>query len=173
MRALNHRRPLFATFALSCALFVTVGCDAGAEGDAPPDVPTARFTAGVSGHTFEGSGPFEGLRILVPEGALSAETTLVVTQREGEPLPSGGLAVGPQFDIGPDDLVLDEPLIVTLPFDSSQVVNAGADVRGVKVWATLGDGWTLIDSAEVTATGRVRVTIDPPTLLGAGINVPQ
>lgn len=155
----------------SVALVLGLGCDPGPAGDSTGDVPTARFKAGVSGHTFEGSGPFEGLRIVVPAGALSAETSLVVIQRDGEPLPSGGQAVGPQFEIGPDDLMLDAPLLVTLPFDASQVVNAGADVRGVKVWAVLGEGWSLIDSAEVISSGRVQVAIDPPTLLGAGIQL--
>lgn len=158
---------------LVLSLFCVFGlaCDPGASGDSSGDVPTARFTAGVSGHTFEGTGPFEGLRIIVPAGAVSEDTVLVVTQREGEPLPNGGQAVGPQFEIGPDALVLDAPLLITLPFDPSQVVNAGADVRGVKVWAVLGEGWVLLDSAEVIATGRVRVTLDPPTLLGAGIDL--
>lgn len=175
MRAFNFRRslPLPSLIIAGGLLCTAFACDAGEDGDSTPDVPTARFTAGINGHTFQGTGPFEGLRIIVPAGALSADATLVVTQREGEPLPSGGQAVGPQFEIGPDDLLLDKPLAITLPFDPSQVVNAGADVRGVKVWAVLGEGWTLVDSAEVISTGRVQVAIDPPTLLGAGIDLSQ
>ncbi|MGK0359826.1 MAG: hypothetical protein ACI9U2_002132 [Bradymonadia bacterium] len=169
MRAFDLRPALIVSF----SLFTAFACDAGSEEASAVEDPTASFTAGIQGRTFEGSGSFEGLSIIVPPGALSAETTLVVTQREGEPLPSGGRAVGPQFEIGPDDLLLDKPLAIILPFDPSQVIDAGVDVRGVKVWAVLGEGWTLVDSAEVISPGRVQVAIEPPTLLGAGIEVPQ
>lgn len=169
MHAFNLRLALIASF----SFFTASACDSGSDEASAVEDPTASFTAGIEGRTFEGSGAFEGLRIIVPAGALSAETTLIVTQREGDPLPSGGQAVGPQFEIGPDDLLLEKPLAVILPFDPNQVIDAGADVRGVKVWAVLGEGWTLVDSAEVVSAGRVQVDIDPPTLLGAGIVLPQ
>lgn len=160
-------RPLI----LSCLVAATAfACGSEAEPGPPAEPPTISFEVTASGRVFNGNGAFEGLTIVVPAGAVADAQTITVVQREGDPLPAGGLAVGPQFEIGPADLALAEPLDVTLPFDPSAVVNAGGEVRGVKVWAVLSEGWTLLD-AEVTDTDRVRLDLDTPTLLGAGIDL--
>lgn len=155
---------------LALLSLAALACDPGTTADPPVDPPTATFEVTATGRIFEGTGPFEGVRIVVPAGAVEEPETITVVQREGDPLPEGGLSVGPQFDIGPADLPLGAPLDVTLPFDQSMVVNAGGDVRGVKVWAVLGEEWTLLDG-EVIGNDRVRLDLDTPTLVGAGIDL--
>jgi hypothetical protein len=79
--------------------------------------------------------------------------------------------VGPQFNIGPAELALSKPITVRVPFDPSVVVNLGADVRAVKVWAVLPEaGWSLLD-AEMIEGDRVEIELGRPTLLGAGVDL--
>lgn len=149
------------------------GCDSGEPGDDPAGPTTVRFEATPSGRVFRGTGSFEGLEIEVPADAVDEPVELTVVQESGNPLPPGGEAVGPQFNIGPAELPLNKPLIVRVPFDPSVVANLGADVRAVKVWAVLPEaGWTLLD-AELIDGDRVEIDLGRPTLLGAGVNLEE
>jgi hypothetical protein len=152
-------------------LLFTQGCDPGAEGGDPAGPPTVTFEATPTGRVFRGTGPFEGLEIVVPADAVDESVELTVVQEEGNPLPAGGASVGPQFNIGPAELALSKPITVRVPFDPSVVVNLGADVRAVKVWAVLPEaGWSLLD-AEMIEGDRVEIELGRPTLLGAGVDL--
>lgn len=163
----------FASTVVFSLLLFAQGCDSGEPGDDPAGPPTVRFEATPTGRVFRGTGSFEGLEIEVPADAVDEPVELTVAQESGNPLPPGGEAVGPQFNIGPAELPLNKPLIVRVPFDPSVVANLGADVRAVKVWAVLPEaGWTLLD-AELIDGDRVEINLGRPTLLGAGVNLEE
>lgn len=142
------------------------------DGTGPPSPPeTLTATIGAEGGTIEGEagGPFAGFRLVVPAGALAAETTLTVDQVI-DPTPLGEQAerVGPQLRIGPAGVTFAQPASLTVPYDP--VLRRTWDVPDAecRVWFRQGEGWA---NAEQTASDEDSVTVplQATTVVAAGV----
>jgi hypothetical protein len=130
-------------------------------------------TVDASGGTLTGAADtvFEGLSLVVPPGALSAATDIVITQSEDPtPLPVGARRIGPQFSFAPKDLALAQPATLTLPANPDEVASYGSHTSDMKVWSLVNGAWAR---SEPTATAEGLVTIDFPglTTVAAGVKI--
>jgi hypothetical protein len=132
-------------------------------------------TIGPAGGELTGAkgSAFEGVHVVIPAGALAADTEIKITPAtDGTPLPATAVRCGPMFSIAPAGLALAAPASVTLPFDESVIQANDRFDDEVKVWVRAGDHWTRslqTDSAEGS------VTFDLPALtnVAAGVNPPK
>ena len=161
-------RPL-SLFAIPALLAVAAGCG-GTDPADPGAASLIEAELGPEGGSLEGGpGLLDGVRVEVPAGALAEPTWVSLSAAEGlNPLPDGGVAVGPQVRLGPDHLELASPATVRLPFSGYQVQAAGSDTRMVKVWYVGPEGWELMPP-EDRGVWWVSVALDGPTALGAGL----
>ena len=90
----------------------------------------------------------EGVELVVPEGALPADTTITVTPVAGGP--SG--AVGPVYALEPEGLTFAAPVSLTLPYDPSKTSGEDLAVASDRGGAWSGQGWALVDRGSYTAT---------------------
>lgn len=155
---------------LTCIALAAAGC-----GDEASDA-----SEGLSGSvgpeggalTAASSDVLAGFSLEIPEGALPDTTEIAVGEATGlNPLPEGGVAVGPTVFIDAGGVELARPVRVTLPFDPDDVTSRGEDLVGVKVWFVGPDGrWALLDAVEVGAD-TVTVELAAFTALGAGLDL--
>lgn len=142
----------------------------GGEGSDVPAPHELAGTVGAAGGALTGdSGIFDGLEVRVPEGALAGDTRLTVTEAtDTNPLPEGGVSLGPQFRLGPADTTFGEPLTVTVPYSVALLGDEGGDPLAVKVWYVGPEGWALLQPS-ARAEGTVTVDLDLATAFGAGM----
>lgn len=77
-------------------------------------------TIGPSGGSLVGTtGPLAGVRLLVPAGALGADTLLALDALPSPGAPPGATAVSPFVRVGPDTVLFAVPARVTLPWKSA------------------------------------------------------
>lgn len=168
------------------AVFMPLAACGGAEGDEAGDSSVIFAELGPEGGVLEwgggaaaasdgaavggGGGELDGVRVELPAGALigPARVTLAIAGAGLKPLPEGGVSVGPQVRVGPEELDLLRPLRVRLPFSSYAVAAEGGDERAVKVWYVGPQGWELLTPIDRGAWW-VEVELDRPTALGAGM----
>ena len=160
---------------------------------APMDAPTVIDVAarevlhapvGVAG----GQASADGLRITVPDGALTEETTLVATRLDApfrmspyapaEPGAVPAVAIGPAFDLGPAGTTFARPVEVALAYDPASVP-PGTDLSALAVAYFTGTHWAVAGGTAdpVAHTVSVRLASFEGTLLGAvalglGVGVP-
>ncbi|MGH8186009.1 MAG: hypothetical protein ACREUC_05565, partial [Steroidobacteraceae bacterium] len=109
-----------------CLLLVLGACDGdednGEDGDA--GTPPAGMIVGAAGGTVFGP---SGAKVVIPPGALSADTTIAIEQTStGSPALHGGFAAfGQMFAFMPHGITFAVPVTVTVPFDPD-AVPAGA-----------------------------------------------
>lgn len=130
------------TRALLCsAAFALVACGGG--DDPPPPPPMV----GAAGGTVVGP---NGAQVVVPAGALAANTAIAVTQSSsGAPaMPAGVNALGNMFAFTPHGTTFAVPVTITVPFDAS-ALPAGATPLLYKTNAA--GGWELLANVSVAA----------------------
>lgn len=139
-RFLSLRRALSVLSALA-TLSLFAACGGG--GDAAPP----QQMIGAAGGTVAGP---NGAQVVVPAGALAANTAIAVAQSStGSPaLPAGLSAVGQVFAFTPHGTAFATPATVTLPFDAASVP-AGATVLLFKTNAA--GAWEQVPSATLSA----------------------
>jgi len=122
----------------------------------------------------EPGSPFAGVHVVIPAGALSEPTTLVVTPVEADaaPLPQAARACGPMFAIAPRGLTLALPAEITLPYDASIVDHAQRLPEDVRVWVRGDADWGR--ELQLESTGeQVRFELGELGTVAAGVNPPK
>lgn len=157
---------------LIVAAWLLVGCG-GSDPTAPADPDRIEATLGAGGGELVGDqGIFDGLVLVAPAGALTGDVKLVVTEAvDTNPLPEGGVSLGPQFRLGPADTPLAKALTVTVPYSPARLDEEDGDPLAVKVWYVGPDGWALLEPTARSDTS-VTVALDLPTAFGAGLFSP-
>ena len=109
---------------IGCALLLSA-CGGGGDGDSgssnaitPP--PPLASGIGPAGGTVNGP---NGTKVVIPPGALAANTPIAITQIAASaiPLPSGITPIGATFAFTPHGTTFAVPVTVTLPFDPASV----------------------------------------------------
>lgn len=111
-------------------------------------------TIGPTGGSLVGTtGPLAGVRLVVPAGALGADTLLALDALASPGAPPGATAVSPFVRVGPDTVIFAVPARVTLPWKSAAtdpqlgvVARAGTSLT----WAALTE--PSADTASVSAS---------------------
>jgi hypothetical protein len=162
------------TFAIAAAATV-IGCGAQNQGTTDATANTAEeltATIGVAGGELTGAGgsSFEGVHIVIPPGALSADTHIRVTRPTDDPaLPATARACGPTYAFEPAGLALLNAATITLPFDENVVQDSQRFDDEVKVWVRDGDHWSRTKQTD-SAEGSVTITLSLFTHVAAGVN---
>jgi hypothetical protein len=168
---------LLAAF-VSTAAFA-VACSPAPQQTAPSANPEStnelHATVGPQGGELVGAkgSALEGVRVVIPAGALSTETEIHVSpSTDTTPLPVTARRCGPAIAIGPATVSLAIPATVTLPFDETIVSGSDRFDDEVKVWVRNGGKWgqrKQIDSAP----GEVTFLLPALTDVAAGVNPPK
>jgi hypothetical protein len=169
-----------ALTALTCLVFAS-GCGSGASGGAETEKPSAdtgvlRGTIGAKGGELvgEAGSALEGVKLTVPEGALSENTVIEIRPSSASattPLPKTAVECGPEFEISPHNLALAQPATITLPFDEATVTQHYRFDDEVKAWQLDGDKWSQRLQSS-SAEGSVAIDIDKFSTISAGVNPP-
>jgi hypothetical protein len=145
---------------------------ASACGDGNGDEPLVlKGTIGAGGGELTGAagGPFSGVRVVVPAGALTKEVELWV---EGviDPTPLAATAerVGPQFALRPEGIEFAKPVEVTVPFDPKLRAPWDVPDDDCRVWYRNGAGWARAEQTASDADG-VTVELSRATTFAAGV----
>jgi hypothetical protein len=161
----------------SLALALAQGCASDASAT-PEDVQSTQQSLhamiGPKGGELVGQAgtPFEGVKLVIPEGALQDPTDVSIAPlHDAEALPKNSVACGPMFELSPLGLELAKPATLTLPFSQTAVNDNDRFEDEVQVWWLGEQGWgqrPQIDSSEE------RVTVEVSALRGggAGVNPP-
>jgi hypothetical protein len=171
-------KAIVGIFVLSAAVMATAtGC--GSQAGTASDVVASqsdelKATIGPQGGELTGAAgtKFEGFHLVIPAGALSADTEISVKPALNPPaLPQTAHACGQIFDIQPAGLQLAQPATLTLPFDENVIADFYRFDDEVKAWVLAGDKWSQakqIDSEESRATFE----LPNLTMVGPGVNPP-
>lgn len=127
--------------ALACGLAACGDDDEAVQSSAP----TAAATLGAAGGTLTGP---DGVELVVPPGALSADTELRITKTgAGAPaLQADGSVVTPTYEFTPHGLLLEQPVTIRMPFQppagaaAADVLMASPGGEWAAVGATVADG---------------------------------
>lgn len=144
----------------------------GDDGAGPaPEAAVLSALIGPDGGELVGDedGPFAGVHVVVPAGALTYEVDLRIEGiLDPTPLAETAERVGPQFALLPDDTLFNVPVQVTVPYDME--LRGGWDIpdEECRVWFRDGDGWAR---AEQIASDEASVTVelDGATTFAAGV----
>jgi len=132
-----------------------------------------RGTIGAQGGQLVGQkgSALDGVKVVIPPGALAADTTIEVRPASALALPATAHSCGAAFELLPAGLQLAAPAQVTLPLDENVVGQSQRFDDEVKVWAQAGAQFAQqkqVDSAE----GSVTVELSTLSAVEAGINPP-
>lgn len=128
------RRPLFAAAVSSAALFLVsgAGCSSRGEVSAQRETPSEVAVGPRGGTVVSEDGR---LTVVIPEGALTAEAAVRIT--ETSDVPPG--ALGHAYAITPDDLELHVPVTISLRYEDGDL--PPGDVEAIDVAFVVGDEW--------------------------------
>ncbi|MCB9507481.1 MAG: hypothetical protein H6697_07415 [Myxococcales bacterium] len=111
----------------------------------------------------------DGVRVVVPPGALAAETTLTIHGTvDPTPLPETAAAVGLALVIEPEATEFAVPVRVTVPFEPNLRDVWETPDDECKVWFRDGEGWSRADAVDSDSSG-VTVELDFATTFAAGV----
>ncbi len=142
------------------------GGDAGGNPGSPPSGgPPPPSTIGSAGGTATGP---NGSQVVVPAGALSANTSIAVAQSSqgAPPLPAGMTSAGEMFALTPHGTQFAAPVTITIPYDSS-ATNAAVPVlyktNAQNQWepvsgATFASG---VATAQISSFSYTQVVVPP------------
>jgi uncharacterized delta-60 repeat protein len=103
------------------ALVLCAGCGGGdnSGGGSPPPPPPPSGIGAAGGTVTEAS----GAQVVIPAGALAANTNIAITQSSAgaPPVPADITAIGPIYAFTPHGTTFASPVTITVPFDASQV----------------------------------------------------
>src|SRR5262245_15628754 len=157
------------------ACLMLVGCGGGGDdtggGTTPPPPPPPPAGIGAAGGTVTEA---SGAKVVIPAGALSAQTEIKVTQTSvGAPaLPAGVTALGSIYAFTPHGTSFAKAVTITVPFNPASVP-AGTSPALYKTDAAL-SAWAQVPGAtvsgntmsgDVTGFSDVVVATLPPTQL--------
>lgn len=142
--------------AAACLLFALTACGGGGGDDGGGNSPAPAATVvGAAGGTVLG---LNGARVVIPPGALSANTAIGIEQTTAgsPPLPAGFTVAGAMVAFTPHGTTFAVPVTITLPFDPALVpagsrptlYKTGAQNQWQQVAGVTVDGDTV--SAQVT-----------------------
>ena len=124
-----------AAEALVLALLAACG-----GGDGPAPAPTeASALIGPAGGTLDGP---DGARVVVPAGALSADTTITIAKRStGAPtvLPDGFTESGDVYEFTPHDILFKQPVTLRVPVTADPQATVQPVMR-----ASFGEPWMAL-----------------------------
>ncbi|HEU4589707.1 MAG TPA: Calx-beta domain-containing protein [Steroidobacteraceae bacterium] len=162
------------TASLLCCAFLLLLCSGcGGGGDSSASTPPAPLAPpsgiGAAGGTINHT---SGAKVVVPAGALAANTAIAVAQSAaGAPaLPAGAVAKGQIFAFTPHGTTFATPVTITVPFDAS-AVPAGMTLALYKTNASQ-SAWEVVAGATVNGdamSGQVSsfsyaVVASPPAI---------
>jgi hypothetical protein len=172
---MRHLPSLLRTLVPVFAAGLPLGCGTGPAGSTEtteaPVQPVQEAMMGPQGGTIEGTanGPFAGVRVEVPAGALAAMTRVrLLSVVDGTAMPPLAERVGPQFELDTGGAPLAMPVRLTLPVVAGIVERFGQGPGDVKVWIRAGEGW-MLQPAVATAEGSVTISLATPTTFAAGV----
>ena len=166
---------MFSSLLTVAAACVATGCGS-SGGGAPAGTSSDELTASIGPDGGELVGQkgtsMEGVHVVIPQGAVSAQTQITIRHADPLALPATALACGPAFTMEPAGLALAQPATVSLPFDESIVDGNQRFDDEVKVWAKNGDKF---DQKRQTDSDGKTVTFELTTLtdVAAGVNPPK
>jgi hypothetical protein len=128
--------------------------DAPPDPDAPPDAPPVMATMQVdtTGGTLTTT---DGVKLVIPAGALAANTTITIRQLTNN-LPN--MALGPVYSLEPDGTQFAVPVELTLPYDPAKL--GAMPVTDIAVgWNDQGQlhgaGWSVINPTDHTVSALI------------------
>lgn len=105
-------------------------------------------TSGGSINVSDSSLPITGSSVVVPQGALTADTVITITQDNTIPAMASNYSnAGPAVDFGPSGLTFSSAVTIAIPY------NSGSDVAKLKLMSFSGDQWIEIPMTDID-TGR-------------------
>lgn len=144
-------------------------------------------TIGPAGGSLVGTtGPLAGVRLVVPAGALAADTLLALDALPSPGAPPGATAVSPFVRVGPDTVIFSVPARVTLPWKSGAsdpqlgvVARPGSSLTwaaltepsadAASISASLGRGQSVEAVLAPVAGAPVLTSVAPTTVAVGGI----
>ncbi|HEX3771239.1 MAG TPA: hypothetical protein VHV30_10260 [Polyangiaceae bacterium] len=173
-------RSLCMVTGLACAALAACGGDSGSSA---PAEETGSLKGGLEATIGPNGGQMvglagtslDGLRLVIPPGALGADTKITITptpSQSAPALPSTAVRCGDDFAIAPAGLKLAMPATLTLPFDEDAVTASDRFDDEVKVWV-LGDSSDWAQQLQTdSSAGSVTVQMQTLTVAAAGVNPP-
>lgn len=132
----------------TAALFALLAACGGGDAPAPTTPPSsASATIGAAGGTLDGP---DGSRVVIPPGALAADTTIGIARRDtGAPAdgPDGYTRRGATYEFTPHDIAFAQPVTLRIP------VAAGAAANDESVFRASADGAIWEGLGQTTAGG--------------------
>ena len=130
--------------------------------------PAGGEVAGAKGTAFE------GVKLVVPEGALENETIIAIKAlSSAAALPEGLAAAGTQFELSPAGVQFAVPAELTLPVDPSQVEANFRSAGDVAVSVRNGDEFAQLQQLS-GQDGSVTVELSSlPSTAGPAVNAPK
>jgi ZU5 domain len=132
-------RNLIGRFFVAGATALLVACGGGSgPGPAPAPATSASAVIGAAGGTLTGP---DGVQVVIPPGALSADTTIGIARSSaGAPAALADTPIaGSPYEFTPHDLVFNLPVTIRMPLPS------GADGSALFM-ASPGEDWQAIDA---------------------------
>ncbi|MEP7297981.1 MAG: Calx-beta domain-containing protein, partial [Burkholderiales bacterium] len=157
-------RVLQCLAASACLVLTACGGGGGDDGDAGGGAPTAGTVVGAAVGAVAGP---SGASVVIPPGALAADTTIRIEQTSnGAPvLPGGFVVAGQTFAFTPHGTTFAVPVTMTLPFDPA-LVPAGSKPTLYKTNAQ--NQWEQVSGATVDA-GKVSAQVTGFSFGTAGV----
>jgi len=142
----EHKPLVGRTWRATLAVALSLSLAACSDNDEEPvasEAPTVARTLGAAGGTLTGP---DGVELIVPPGALVADTELRITKTAtGAPgLPSEGSAATSTYEFTPHGLLFAQPVTIRMPFQAP----AGAAAADVFM-ASPGEQWSPVDATVV------------------------
>ncbi|MGE3537813.1 MAG: hypothetical protein AB7N91_10320 [Candidatus Tectimicrobiota bacterium] len=100
----------------------------------------------------------QGLRLLIPPGALDRDTTLTITEANNpQNVPALLSQVGSIVDILPDGLLFAVPVTLTFPYNATLASNLGFGETSLRVWRynALAGQWAPVSEQDVDTANNV------------------
>jgi trimeric autotransporter adhesin len=124
---------------------------AAAEGGADTAATAATNIKAATGGTVTAA----GLTVVIPAGALAADTDITVAISDGASLPAAATLLGKVYDLGPTGTTFLKPVTLTLDFDPAKLVApkvATVAFLQAGAWVALADSSTSGAKASATTT---------------------
>ncbi len=135
----------------------------GTETDTPPTTEVSVLVEAAAGGTVEAF----GATLVIPPGALSADTEITVTATSAAGLPDSATVVGDVLDYGPDGTAFDPPATLTLSADATLAADEALVISRLdgQAWtdlpSTAGGGAVSAEVAHFTSFAA-RVVVQAP-----------
>ena len=153
---------LIAVMLLTMAALLSSGCDDSGTNPVPVVAPSSslqEFTIGPAGGTVEYRSTIENVTVTldIPAAAVSADTTISIDHAQNFAATTG-LVSGAVFEFGPDGLIFDLPVDLTIAYDTGMIGNLAE--HDLRVHQMSGSNWVPLLGSVDTANNTVTASID-------------